>query len=233
MNDDRTGGLGGPEFRTGDLGARPRPTDFVTTEVLPEVKRVSWGAIAAGVSVALVSQIALALAGLAVGLGQVNPASEAGWAEGLGTGAAVWLALSTIVSLFFGGLCAGRLSGLPRRPDSALHGLVTWAVVTLFGFWFLTSAVGGLAGGAAGLVGDVVTGGAGVAEQVTGELRGLAPEAGKVDPAEAEAFAGRAGQAASWGFLALLFGAGAAALGGYLGRSREVATPMIVRPDVH
>src|SRR5919199_4079268 len=66
--------------------------------------RISWGAVFAGAIIALATQIVLALIGMAIGLATLNPttgASPSGTA--LGAGAAIWLVISSLISLFIGG----------------------------------------------------------------------------------------------------------------------------------
>lgn len=116
------------------------------------LKRVSWGAIIAGVVIAFVTMLALSLLGLAIGLGTIDPVEEQNPFAGLGTGAAIWWAVSMLVALFLGGWVAGRLAGVPRRFEAGLHGAVTWAVVTMLSVYFATSTVGRLIGGATRMV---------------------------------------------------------------------------------
>src|SRR5204863_8904551 len=73
---------------------------------------ISWGSIFAGAIIALATQLVLTLIGVAIGLATVNPANG-GTPSGtaLGLGATIWLLMSSLVSLFFGGYIAGRLGG--------------------------------------------------------------------------------------------------------------------------
>ena len=137
------------------------PVEHVETEVEPArrrppaaIKRVSWGAILAGAFIALVVQLGLGLLGLAIGLGAIDPATEANPLSGIGVGTGIWLAISTLLALFTGGYVAARMAGLPRRPDGILHGLVTWSLVTFLSFYLMTTAVGRVISGAAGVVGQ-------------------------------------------------------------------------------
>ncbi|HEV7282238.1 MAG TPA: hypothetical protein VGN57_18690 [Pirellulaceae bacterium] len=106
------------------------------------VRRVSLGAVIAGLVVALATQILLSVLGLAIGAWAFSPVTEENPFSGLGMGAGIWWVVTGILSLFLGGWVAGRLAGVPQRLDGALHGLVTWGLVTLFSFWMLTSTVG-------------------------------------------------------------------------------------------
>lgn len=118
--------------------------------------RISWGAIFAGVVMALVAQLAFSLLGLGLGASAANPYSD-NPVGGLGFGAAIYTLLSVLISLFTGGYVAGRLAGMPRSQDSMLHGLVTFGLTSLLGFYLLTSGIGRLIGGAGSLVSSVVS----------------------------------------------------------------------------
>ena len=118
--------------------------------------RISWGAIFAGAVMALVTQLAFSLLGLGLGASAANPYSD-NPVGGLGIGAAIWTLLSVLISLFTGGYVAGRLAGMPRRQDSMLHGLVTFGLTSLLGFYLLTSGIGKVIGGAGSLVSSVVS----------------------------------------------------------------------------
>jgi hypothetical protein len=72
-------------------------------------KRVSWGAVFAGLVVALV--ITLRQFGMGIGLGAINPAGEP---LGMGTGAAIWLGITTLIALFVGGWTTAKLAGSVR-----------------------------------------------------------------------------------------------------------------------
>jgi hypothetical protein len=130
------------------------------------IKRVSWGAIFAGAVVAIVTQIALSLMGLGLGLGAFDPATSDDTVRGLGIGAGIWLALSTIVSFYTGGYVAGRLAGLPKRPDGLIHGVVMWGVVSLFTIYLASSAIGSVVSGAFGVVGNIAQGAGGAIASV-------------------------------------------------------------------
>lgn len=117
------------------------------------LKRISWGAILAGVVVALVLELALGLLGLGIGLGVINPATEQAPFAGVGIGAGIWFALTTLIALFAGGWVAGRMAGFPRSATGLLHGMVMWGLVTLLTFYFMTTTIGMLVSGVAGVIG--------------------------------------------------------------------------------
>ncbi len=137
--------------------AFPREGAYVDERHGPPLgRRISWGAIVAGVVVVLVVQMALMLLGLAVGTATIDPAAaDSPAASSLGTGGGIWWLAATAISVFIGGWVAGRLAGMPTRTDGTLHGVVTWAVATLFAIYLLSTAIGGLVGGAFGALGNV------------------------------------------------------------------------------
>lgn len=104
------------------------------------LKRISWGAVFAGLVVALVTQLLLSVLGVGIGASTINPVSEDNPVTGIGLGAGIWFFVSTLLALFAGGWVAGRLAGLARKTDSALHGVLTWGSATLVTFFLLTKA---------------------------------------------------------------------------------------------
>lgn len=120
------------------------------------VKRISWSAVFAGVLIAIVLQLLLSLLGLGIGLGTIDPMEEQNPTAGLGTGTAIWYIISSLLSLLAGGWVAGRLASSPRPFDGIIHGVLTWALVTLLTIYFLTTTIGSLIGGAGRLVGGIV-----------------------------------------------------------------------------
>jgi hypothetical protein len=123
------------------------------------LRRVSWGAILAGLVVTLVLEIVLSVLGVAIGASTIQPLEQADPTKGYGIGSALWLGITTLLAIFSGACVAGRLSGGPREADGMLHGVATWATATLLGVFLLTTAVGTLIGGAAGLLGRSLSAG--------------------------------------------------------------------------
>src|SRR5438132_8611844 len=120
------------------------------------LRRVSWGAILAGLVVALVLQIVLSVLGVAIGASTVGPLRDVQPAKGLAIGSVIWFGLSSILSIFAGACVAGRLSGGPRQADGLLHGIATWATATLLSVLLLTTAAGNILGGTARLLGSAM-----------------------------------------------------------------------------
>ncbi len=127
-------------------------------------QRVRWGAVFAGLIVAIVTQFLLGVLGLAVGLTALEPREGAPGA-GFGWGAAIWASVSLLISLFIGGWLAGRLSGFVRAADGALNGVLVWALSLLAMVYLVSTGVGSLVSGVFGVVGTAAQTAATVAGQ--------------------------------------------------------------------
>src|SRR4051794_32863442 len=202
--------------------------------------RISWGAVFAGAIIALATQIVLALIGMAIGLATLNPASgDSPSGTTLGAGAAIWLVVSSLISLFIGGYIAARLAG---RFNGWLHGLITWGTLTLLTLMLLTTAAGQLIGAASGLTTFAVNNGNSTSvlppalQRQVDQLKNQANQAvdqtaaqtQATDPQTRDAQARDAGQKAAKGgavgtgaaAFAMILGAIAAAVGGKTGERR-------------
>ncbi len=128
-------------------------------DILPmATRRVSWGAVFAGVVMVLAIQLLLSMLGLGIGLSTISPASgDTPNASSLGIGAGVWWAITYLVALFAGGYVAARLAAAVARLDGALHGLLTWSFTLLVTFYLLSTAVGSVIGGAFSAVGGTLS----------------------------------------------------------------------------
>ncbi len=123
------------------------------------VNNVSWGGVLAGVVAGLVTQLILNLVGIGIGASTLNPMTGDNPSAGnFSIGAGVWWALSGIVAAFVGGYIASRLSGRPKSSTGGWHGLISWALTTLVIFYLLTTAVGGVIGGAFNTVSGAIGG---------------------------------------------------------------------------
>lgn len=134
------------------------PVDTVDQTIL--LNKVSWGAILAGVVVALVVQVLLTMLGVGIGIATLDPGtSDNPAASTFSIVAGIWYVVSGIIAAFAGGYIAARMSGKIVPTTGALHGLTTWAFTTLLVLYFLTSTVGALVGAFTGIASAV--GGAG------------------------------------------------------------------------
>ena len=112
------------------------------------LNEIAWGAVLAGVVVALVTQLLLNMLGLGIGIATLDPGTgDNPSAASLSIGAGIWWTLAGILASLVGGYAAGRLSGRPKEATAAWHGLTAWALTTLMIFYLLSSTVGGVLGG--------------------------------------------------------------------------------------
>jgi hypothetical protein len=123
------------------------------------INKVSWGAIFAGVAVGLITQVLLTMLGVGVGIATLDPmTSDNPTASSFSIGAGIWYVLSGIIAAYVGGYIASRMSGKTVPTTGALHGLTTWAFTTLLVLYMLSTAVGGIVGGAFSGITSVIGG---------------------------------------------------------------------------
>jgi hypothetical protein len=123
------------------------------------INQISWGAVFAGVVIALTSQLLLNLLGIGIGLATIDPsAANNPDPKTFSIGAGVWWAISGIVAALIGGYAAGRLSGRPKESTTGWHGLIAWAGTTLVVFYLLSTALGAVVGGAFSAVSSAMGG---------------------------------------------------------------------------
>lgn len=131
-------------------GAGPQTPVHNDTAVV-SLDRASWGAVFAGVAIALAVQVILTLVGTGIGVATLNPGAGSADNPAVSTfsiGAGVWYVLSALVAAYIGGYVAARMSGRSDRVSAGLHGVTAWAVTTLLVLYLLTTTVGSIVGGA-------------------------------------------------------------------------------------
>ncbi len=132
----------------------PVPGDDLRTAKTPT--RLSWGAVFAGVVIAVAVQLVLGILGAGIGLTMVDPVEgTTPGAAGFGIGAGIFWLITTAIALGAGGYAAARVAGVHDRFDALVHGLVVWGVTLILTLYLLTSVVGGIIGGAFRTVGAV------------------------------------------------------------------------------
>jgi|GEM_PF-328925 len=139
----------------------------------PLFPAVRWGAVFAGVAVGIAVQLVLTLLGIASGLSSIDIAQG----DTMGMGPLMWAGISMLIAAFIGGYVAARMTGLKRKADGVLHGVVSWSVTTLLFATLATSAGGSILSGvfsnmvpamARGVAGSV--GGSGNAEGAMAQM---------------------------------------------------------------
>jgi hypothetical protein len=118
--------------------------------------RLSWGAIFAGLVVAVVVQVLLSLLGLAIGFGALDFRTGQPFQD-IGIGAGIWAVATALISLFVGGLAAGHFAGVVSRFDGVLHGILVWGLSVIVALWALSSGISTLVGGMFGVAGQALT----------------------------------------------------------------------------
>jgi len=127
--------------------------------------RVSWGAVFAGLLLALATYLFLGVLGTAIGSASIDPLSERNPLSGFGTGAGVWVGLSTLIALAVGAFFAGRNAG----GKGMLHGVLCWALTTLVSLYLVSSLAGNVIGAAGRVAGSSLSlAGQGVAAAAPG-----------------------------------------------------------------
>jgi hypothetical protein len=202
---------------------------LTTREGLP---RLSWGSVIAGVILSSIVYLIMSVLGTAIGASMLSPLSQPNPLHGFGFGSGAWVIITTVLAVFVGSYFAGRCAPVLGW----LHGLLSWAVMTLLVVYGMSS----LLAGAVRTVGSVASTGAQVSataanqngaagdlvnsakQQVQAAVASAAsaesgPEA-KQDARQTADTAARAVARASWfSFAALVVGAIIAAVSGSAG----------------
>jgi hypothetical protein len=109
---------------------------LTTRDGLP---RLSWGSIIAGVILSMIIYLVMSVLGAAIGASLVSPLSRPDPLHGFGFGSGVWVIVTTVLAVFVGSYYAGRCAPVLGW----LHGLLSWAVMTLLVVYGMTSIISG------------------------------------------------------------------------------------------
>jgi hypothetical protein len=176
---------------------------------------ISWGAVIAGVVVAVALGFLLNMLGLAIGATAANPwTMDSGDAKAFTIGGGLWLAFSSAVALQVGAFIAARAAKYPDHHKGLFQGLAVWGVAFVLAFAGIGSSVGGVLHGDA-----AATAYATAADDASG------PD-GKISDADAKAAAEQAADTTAtlawWGVATMVLGAVGAIAGGRLGARHPV-----------
>ncbi|BAQ64755.1 hypothetical protein [Geminocystis sp. NIES-3709] len=128
-----------------------RPLETGSDRQITNVKqfsdRVHWGAIIAGLVIAISTQLLLSAIGAAIGFtniaGSDAPRSNAGEvAQAVG----IWTIISLFISLFLGSWITARAYGSVNNKTAMLNGVILWATTLVISSWLLASGVSGTFG---------------------------------------------------------------------------------------
>lgn len=128
-------------------------TVLATNAAHLHTSRVSWGAVFTGLFLALVTYLFLGVLGTALGSGSIDAMKEGNPLAGFGTGAGIWVGVSTLIALAVGAFFAGRTA--PGK--GILHGVLCWAVTTLVTVYALSSLAGSAIGTASRVAGSGIS----------------------------------------------------------------------------
>lgn len=117
--------------------------------------RVRWGPIFSGLVIAISLQLVLSALGAAVGASLFSGSGSGGDAGDAARGVGIWAIISLLISLFAGGMTAGRACGPMNRSTALLNGAVLWGTTLALGSWLLASGVSGAFGVLASSASDV------------------------------------------------------------------------------
>ncbi len=120
-----------------------------TTDAFEGMK-ISWGGVFGGVLAGIGTLLLLSSLGLAIGITAVDPQDPNGSA--LGTGAAIWTAVTLLISLFIAGWASTRLSMLWERTTAMFEGVLVWVLSLILILYLAASGIGLVASGAFGMV---------------------------------------------------------------------------------
>lgn len=134
------------------------PTPILTDDAViapSKMSRISWGAVIAGVVIAIIIQVTMNILGLAIGAGIVDPtATQPTIGPAFSTGVVIWLASSTLLGIFAGAYVTAHLAGTPDTTDGIIHGLLTWAVGTVIVVLMLGSTASNVFNGISSTLGQ-------------------------------------------------------------------------------
>ena len=114
-----------------------------------------WGAVLAGLAIAMALNVFFAEIGLWMNLGIIDRQSSAGAI--VAVNAIAWV-LSGLVALFAGAWVAGRMTSARTVTEGSLHGIAVWAAGAVVALLLAFSAAGVIGGGMIALVGKGLAG---------------------------------------------------------------------------
>jgi len=109
---------------------------------------MNWSSIFAGLVAGLATYILLMLMGVAAGLSAMEITAQDKGIDNVSTWTTAWNGISMLISAFVGGYVSARMSGLRRKLDGIMHGVVTWGATTLLFVVLSATATANLLGGA-------------------------------------------------------------------------------------
>jgi hypothetical protein len=113
--------------------------------------RVRWGPILGGAFTTLASMLVLSVLGIALGASVIDRAPG----DDIGTWAAIWGAVSAIVSFFLGGMVAGKSSAVAGTGTGMLNGFLAGCAAVALILWLTVAGAGNLFGATGASFNDI------------------------------------------------------------------------------
>ena len=188
--------------------------------------RVQWGPIIAGLLTTVASMLVLTVLGLAIGTSAFEPRDRR---ESIGTAAAIWGAISAIISFFLGGWVAAKTAAVGGGFSGLMNGLMVGATALALILYLTGTGLGNLFGTIGSNLGDIANvaqDAAGVAsvDQAQSQAQDTAQDAqqavANVTDDAKQTFLDA--EESAWGTLGgLVLALGASALGGLVGHNKR------------
>ncbi|MFW5708825.1 MAG: hypothetical protein ACOCX5_01260 [Chloroflexota bacterium] len=123
--------------------ARLREREVTRTQLTSDTwrRRVSWGAILAGVVVALLAQLVFDMLGATLGVAALGEPEDLFGPE-FTSAVVVWLAATALLSYFAAGWVTGRLAGTDDYLGAMLQATVAMGIATFISLFLLISTIG-------------------------------------------------------------------------------------------
>lgn len=121
--------------------------------------RIHWGGVWSGFLIAAGVFLLLGVLGLAVGITTADIGLDEDLnASALGTGAAIWSAVTLLIALFIGGMVATRSTMIYGRAAGVIEGVLIWVLALLALIYMAGSGIGLVTSGVMGTLGAAVKG---------------------------------------------------------------------------
>jgi len=119
----------------------------ITREIIDRRQpQLRWSAVFGGATVAVALWVLLQVLGMGAGLTALD-LDDAGSVRNVGIGTSVWTLIAPLISLFVGGIVAGRLATSRDGRNGAMHGFLVWALASIAGLLATVSMIGMLTAG--------------------------------------------------------------------------------------
>jgi len=132
-----------------------------------------WGAVLAGLTIAIALNVFFAEIGLWMNLGIIDRQSSGGAI--LAVNAIAWV-VTGLVALYAGAWVAGRMASARTAVEGSLHGLAVWGAGAVVMLLLAFSAAGAIGGGMVALVGQGLQGAGELAEVAAPSWEGIREE---------------------------------------------------------